>query len=90
MLIYLVLYNLNTYRNIWFTMNIKPEHLPEVIAGSLALYECTGGSLATHIPLPAFRNKLRPPYREKAKQIMEKRLKRYNFAYQKGGTESWP
>jgi len=52
-------------------VNIKPEHLPEVIAGSLALYECTGGSLAAHIPLPAFRNKLRQPYREKAKQIME-------------------
>ena len=70
-------------------MEIKPEHLPEVIAGALALYECTGGALAAHVPLPAFRNKLRSPYKDKAKTIMEKRLKRYNFAYQKGGTNSW-
>jgi len=70
-------------------MDIRPKHLPEVIAGSLALYECTGGSQAAHVPLPAFRNKLKRPYKDKAKIIMEKRLKRYSFAYQKGGTDSW-
>ena len=70
-------------------MWVKPEHLPETIAGALALYECTGGSVNAHIPLPAFRNKLKTPYKDKTKTILEKRLKRYNFAYPKGGKDSW-
>ena len=69
-------------------MKIDPKHLNGVIAGLLALYEAADGSINSHVPEPAFRKKLRKDYKQHSSKIL-KWLKKYGFAYIKGGTDSW-
>jgi len=69
-------------------MNVDPKHLNGVIAGLLALYEATGGSVNAHVPEPAFRRRLRGEYRQYSSRML-RWLRRYGFAYRKGGTDSW-
>jgi len=69
-------------------VEIDPDHLSGVIAGLLALYEATGGSTRSHVPEPAIRNKLGKDYKQHSSRIL-RWLKRYGFAYVKGGTDSW-
>jgi hypothetical protein len=45
-------------------MDVDPRHLNGVIAGLLAHYEATGGSVNAHVPEPAFRRRLRGEYRQ--------------------------
>lgn len=69
-------------------MEIDARHFNGVIAGLLALYEATNGSIHAHVPEPAFRNKLGRDYKQHSSRIL-KWLKKYGFAYPKGGTDSW-
>jgi len=69
-------------------VEINPKHLSGVTAGLLALYEATGGSIHSHVPEPAFRSKLGKDYKQHSSKIL-KWLKKYGFAYIKGGTDSW-
>ena len=69
-------------------MDVDPRHLNGVIAGLMALYEATGGSVNAHVPEPAIRNKLKGEYKQYLGRIL-RWLRRYRFAYRKGGTDSW-
>ena len=50
-------------------MEVRPKHLNGVIAGLFALWFATG-SVHTHVPKPAFRNKLGGSYKEEANKIL--------------------
>jgi hypothetical protein len=69
-------------------VEVDAKHLNGVVAGLLALYEATNGSINAHVPEPAFRSKLGRDFKQHSAKIL-KWLKKYGFAYVKGGTDSW-
>lgn len=63
----------------------------EEIAGLMAVFYSCNGSPSVHVPLEYIRKKLRPPYRDEAKRVVEKlasRPERFVLSH-KGRTTSY-
>jgi hypothetical protein len=51
---------------------VATRYSPELIAGTLALYYASNGSINAKVPIQAARSKLSEPYRSYTKSIMKK------------------